>query len=59
VPPGQQPQPGDLIVFPEHIGIVERVLPGGQLQTIEGNYSNQVSRVTRSSGEAIGFVHLG
>ncbi|MFL5883880.1 MAG: CHAP domain-containing protein, partial [Thermoleophilaceae bacterium] len=30
---GQQPKPGDLIVFHEHIGLVESVLPGGQIQT--------------------------
>ncbi len=57
--PGQQPQPGDLIVFNEHIGIVDKVLPNGDLQTIEGNYNDQVSRVHRSPSEAIGYVHLG
>jgi hypothetical protein len=53
-----QPKPGDLIVFNEHIGIVENVLPGGKIQTIEGNYSDKVSRNTRSRGEAIGFVRM-
>ena len=53
---GYVPKPGDLIVFNQHIGIVENVLPGGKIQTIEGNYSNKVSRNTRSRSEAIGFV---
>lgn len=57
--PGQQPQAGDLIVFNEHIGIVEKVLPNGSLQTIEGNYADKVSRNVRSPSEAIGYVHLG
>src|SRR3954454_7353671 len=53
---GYVPKPGDLIVFNQHIGIVENVLPGGQIQTIEGNSSDRVSRRTHSSGDAIGFV---
>jgi CHAP domain len=53
---GYVPKPGDLIVFHEHIGIVENVLPGGRIQTIEGNYSDKVSRNTRSRSEAVGFV---
>src|SRR3954449_9940847 len=53
---GQNPKPGDLIVWDEHIGIVENVLPGGQIQTIEGNSSDRVSRRTHSRGDAIGFV---
>lgn len=32
------PAPGDLVIYTfSHIGIVEKLLPGGQLQTIEGN----------------------
>jgi hypothetical protein len=53
---GYVPRPGDLIVFHQHIGIVENVLPGGQIQTIEGNSSDQVSRRTHSPGDAVGFV---
>ena len=53
---GYVPKPGDLIVFNQHIGIVENVLPGGQIQTIEGNSSDRVSRRTHSRGDAIGFV---
>jgi CHAP domain-containing protein len=56
---GYVPRPGDLIVFNQHIGVVENVLPGGQIQTIEGNSSDQVSRRTHSPGDAIGFVRTG
>jgi hypothetical protein len=56
---GYVPRPGDLIVFHEHIGIVENVLPGGQIQTIEGNSSDQVSRRTHSPGDAVGYVRTG
>jgi hypothetical protein len=41
---GRPPQPGDLIVWDEHIGLVEQVLPDGRVQTIEGNSSDQVAR---------------
>jgi CHAP domain len=55
------PQPGDLIVWDEHIGVVESVLPDGRIQTIEGNSSDQVSRRVHdaSGGGAIGYVRLG
>jgi hypothetical protein len=56
---GYVPKPGDLIVFNQHIGIVENVLPGGQIQTIEGNSSDRVSRRTHSRSDAIGFVSTG
>lgn len=57
--PGVTPSPGDLIVFGDHhVGIVDRVLPGGSIQTIEGNYDNQVSRVVRGPGEASGYVRM-
>jgi hypothetical protein len=58
---GAVPQPGDLIVWDEHIGVVESVLPDGRIQTIEGNSSDQVSRRTHdASGDgAIGYVRLG
>jgi hypothetical protein len=53
------PQPGDLILFGDrHIGLVESVNPNGTLTTVEGNYANAVTRVTRSPGEATGFVRL-
>jgi hypothetical protein len=56
---GYVPKPGDLIVFNQHIGIVENVLPDGQIQTIEGNSSDQVSRRTHAPSDAIGFVRTG
>lgn len=57
--PGVVPRPGDLIVFGDHhVGIVETVLPDGHIQTIEGNYSNQVSRVNRAPDEATGYVRM-
>jgi hypothetical protein len=58
--PGVVPQPGDLIVFGgQHVGIVDKVLPNGDIQTIEGNYSNKVSQVVRSPTEATGYVRMG
>jgi hypothetical protein len=58
--PGVVPRPGDLIVFGgEHVGIVRAVLPGGQIQTIEGNYENKVAANVRSAGEATGYVSMG
>ncbi len=56
---GYVPKPGDLIVFNEHIGVVEGVLPNGQIQTIEGNSSDQVSRRTHAAGDAVGYVATG
>jgi hypothetical protein len=53
------PQPGDLIVWDEHIGIVESVLPDGRIQTIEGNSSDRVARRIHAPGDAIGYVRLG
>ena len=44
IPAGSgQPQPGDLIVWDEHIGIVESVGADGSIHTIEGNSSDRVS----------------
>ena len=56
---GYVPKPGDLIVFHEHIGVVENVLPNGQIQTIEGNSSDQVARRTHPPSDAVGFVRTG
>ncbi len=58
IPGGSRGQPGDLIVFPGHVGIVEQRRPGGYW-TIEGNESDKVSHVQRSTGEPVGFVRLG
>ena len=58
--PGVVPAPGDLIVFgDEHVGIVKQVLPDGNIETVEGNYNNQVSQVIRSPTEATGYVRMG
>jgi hypothetical protein len=57
--PGVVPRPGDLIVWDEHIGVVEAVQPDGSVQTIEGNSSDQVSRRTHAAGDALGYVRMG
>ena len=59
--PGVTPQPGDIVVWDEHVGLVEGVLPDGSVQTIEGNSSDQVSRRTHGAGAdgALGYVRLG
>ena len=58
---GARPQPGDLIVWDEHIGIVESVGADGTISTIEGNSSDSVARRSYASdgGGAIGYVRLG
>jgi hypothetical protein len=55
------PRPGDLIVWDEHIGVVESVSPDGRISTIEGNSSDQVAKRTYGAdgGGAIGYVRLG
>jgi len=57
---GVPPKPGDLIVWDEHIGIVESVGADGSIQTIEGNSSDAVSRrrYGADGGGAIGFVSM-
>jgi hypothetical protein len=57
--PGVVPRPGDLIVWDEHIGVVESVLPDGGIQTIEGNSSDKVSRRVHAAGGAVGYVRMG
>jgi hypothetical protein len=61
LPAGSTPSPGDLIVWDEHIGVVESVDADGAIHTIEGNSSDRVSRRTYGSdgGGAIGYVRLG
>jgi hypothetical protein len=56
-----KPQPGDLIVWDEHIGIVKSVGSDGTINTIEGNSSDRVSERSYAPGQrpAIGYVHLG
>jgi hypothetical protein len=55
------PQPGDLIVWDEHIGVVKNVDADGTIHTIEGNSSDRVSERTYAPGArpAIGYVRLG
>jgi len=55
---GRTPQPGDLIVFHEHIGLVESVDANGAIHTIEGNSGDQVARRVHAPGDAIGFVRM-
>jgi hypothetical protein len=59
LPKGATPQPGDLIVWDEHIGIVESVGPNGVVNTIEGNSSDKVTRRQHAAGSALGYVRLG
>src|ERR671910_146775 len=61
LPAGSTPQPGDLIVWDEHIGIVESVGADGSIHTIEGNSSDSVAKRTYGSdgGGAVGYVRLG
>jgi hypothetical protein len=56
--PGVTPKPGDLIIWDEHMGIVEEVLPDGRVRTIEGNSSDQVSRRVHPPGSALGYVRM-
>lgn len=57
--PGVTPVPGDMIVFDEHIGLVESVDPDGTVHTIEGNSSDQVIRRTHPQTAALGYVKMG
>src|SRR5215217_381865 len=61
LPAGSTPAAGDLIVWDEHIGVVESVDADGTIHTIEGNSSDQVSQRTYGSdgGGAVGYVRLG
>ena len=51
LPPSARPSPGDAVFYGSgpsesaHVGIVVRVLPDGQIETVEGNYAGKVSRV--------------
>jgi CHAP domain len=55
------PHPGDLVVWDEHIGIVESVGADGSVTTIEGNSSDQVAErhYGADANGAVGFVRLG
>src|SRR3954469_483427 len=52
------PRAGDLITFPQHVGIVENVYKNHTLTTIEGNSGNAVRRRWRRWGEAMGYVRV-
>ncbi len=58
--PGAQPKPGDLIIWDEHMGIVESVGTDGSIKTIEGNSSDSVARRTYGpdGGGAVGYVSM-
>jgi hypothetical protein len=58
MPGTSMPQPGDLIVWDEHIGVVEAVAPDGTVSTIEGNSSDAVTRRTHPAGSALGYVRV-
>lgn len=51
LPPTATPAPGDAVLYgsgpteSDHIGIVERVFPDGEITTIDGNYGDRVARV--------------
>jgi hypothetical protein len=53
LPPTATPAPGDAVMYGtgvagfqmEHVGIVERVFPNGEITTIEGNFADNVARV--------------
>jgi hypothetical protein len=53
LPATATPAPGDAVMYGtsvaghgmDHVGIVERVFPNGEILTIEGNFSNQVEEV--------------
>jgi hypothetical protein len=51
------PRPGDVAVFSHHVGIVVYVT-GSRMTTIDGNWSNRVSRVSRRRSEAFGFARV-
>jgi len=57
--PGVVPRPGDLIVWDEHIGVVEGVQPDGSIATVEGNSSDRVSRRVHPANSALGYVRMG
>lgn len=48
------PVPGAMILFETHVGLVERVLPDGQIYEIGGNQSNAVTRVIGPPSAVLG-----
>jgi hypothetical protein len=53
------PRRGDLWVKRNigHVGIVERVVPGG-IVSLDGNWSNRVAETSRTNADIAGFVRL-
>jgi hypothetical protein len=53
------PRRGDLWIKRNvgHVGIVERVVPGG-IVSLDGNWDNRVAETSRSSSDVLGFVRL-
>lgn len=49
------PRPGDIAVYPGHVGIVASV-SGSRMITVEGNWSNRVTQLSRRRYEALGFA---
>lgn len=55
-------QPGDLAIFDwdggfsDHVAAVNRVLPNGRWESIEGNWQDSVTRVTRGRANIRGFL---
>jgi CHAP domain len=51
LPATARPSPGDAVFYGKgpseslHVGIVVRVLPNGEIETVEGNYAGHVTRV--------------
>jgi cell wall-associated NlpC family hydrolase len=58
LPAGDAPRPGDLIVWDEHVGIVEHIGSDGTIHTIEGNTSDRVARRVHTAAGVVGFVRL-
>jgi PKD repeat protein len=54
----QHPRPGELITFPQHVGVVEAVYGNHTLTSIEGNHGNAVHRVWHKWRDAVGYVRL-
>jgi len=52
------PRAGDLITFPHHVGIVERVYSNRTLTTIEGNTSERIRRRGHRWSDASGYVRV-
>lgn len=50
-----RPTPGSVLVLPAHVGVVVAV-HGARITSVEGNWSNKVSRVERSAREPLGYL---